>query len=87
MAGSASDTEDGDLTASLAWTSSIDGSIGTGGSFSISTLSLGLHTITAQTTDSGSAAGSDSIILNVEEAVFADGFESGDTGAWSGVRD
>ncbi len=57
MAGSASDTEDGDLTASLAWTSSIDGSIGTGGSFSISTLSLGLHTITAQTTDSGSARG------------------------------
>ncbi|MCH9040856.1 MAG: trypsin-like serine protease, partial [Thaumarchaeota archaeon] len=34
FAGSASDTEDGDLTTSLSWTSSRDGSIGTGGSFS-----------------------------------------------------
>jgi len=86
FAGSASDTEDGDLTSSLAWTSSIDGPIGTGGSFSTSALSLGLHTITAQTTDSGSAVGSDSIIVHVEEELFADGFESGDTSAWSGVQ-
>jgi glucose/arabinose dehydrogenase len=87
FSGSASDTEDGDLTASLAWTSSIDGSIGTGGSFSTSSLSLGLHTITAQTTDSGSALGSSSILIQVvEEQIFADGFESGDTGAWSGVQ-
>jgi subtilisin len=34
FAGSASDTEDVDLTSSLAWTSSLDGPIGTGGSFS-----------------------------------------------------
>ncbi|MGD9050160.1 MAG: Ig-like domain-containing protein, partial [Anaerolineae bacterium] len=39
FAGSANDAEDGDLTASLAWVSDLDGSIGTGGSFSDSTLS------------------------------------------------
>ena len=32
-AATASDTEDGDLTANIAWTSSLDGAIGTGGSF------------------------------------------------------
>ncbi len=52
FAGSASDTEDGSLTASMAWTSSIDGSIGTGSSFS-AILNDGSHTITASATDSG----------------------------------
>ena len=62
--GTASDTEDGDLTASLAWTSSIDGEIGTGGSFSAS-LSDGSHTITASVTDSGGKTGTDSIAITV----------------------
>jgi len=44
--GSATDTEDGDITASLAWTSSLDGSIGSGASFSLTTLSVGTHIIT-----------------------------------------
>lgn len=84
FAGSASDTEDGDLTAGVAWTSSVDGSIGVGGSFSISTLSPGLHTITAETTDSRSNSGSDSITMQVLAVeIFADGFESGDTSIWS----
>ncbi len=64
FAGSASDTEDGDLAASLAWTSSIDGSIGSGDSFS-KTLSDGIHTITASVTDSGSQTGSASISITV----------------------
>jgi len=62
--GSASDTEDGDLTASLSWTSSIDGAIGTGGSFS-TTLGDGTHTITAEVTDSGGATASSSITITV----------------------
>jgi subtilisin len=57
FAGTASDTEDGDLTASLAWTSSIDGPIGAGGNFS-TTLTDGNHTITASVTDSGGKTGS-----------------------------
>ncbi|MFW6163548.1 MAG: Ig-like domain-containing protein, partial [Planctomycetota bacterium] len=64
FAGTASDTEDGDLTASLAWTSDKDGQIGTGGSFS-TTLSDGTHTITASVTDSGGKTASDSITITV----------------------
>ena len=58
FAGTATDAEDGDLTAGLAWTSDVDGAIGSGGSFSTSALSVGVHTITAAVTDSGGAAGS-----------------------------
>ncbi|MFC2023107.1 S8 family serine peptidase [Chloroflexota bacterium] len=62
--GTASDAEDEDLTASLAWTSSIDGQIGTGGSFSY-VLSAGNHTVTASVTDSGVRTGSASITVVV----------------------
>jgi len=68
FAGSASDPEDGDLTASLSWSSSLDGAIGTGGSFSTSPLSVGTHTITASVTDSGGAPGSDAITVTIEAA-------------------
>jgi len=54
----------GDLTTSLTWTSSIDGQIGTGGSFS-TTLSDGTHTITAEVTDSGGKTASVSIKITV----------------------
>mgnify|MGYP001825091254 FL=1 len=60
--GSASDTEDGDLTGSLVWTSNLDGYIGTGGSFS-AVLSDGTHTITASVADSGGSNDSDSITI------------------------
>ncbi|MHC4233895.1 MAG: PKD domain-containing protein [Planctomycetota bacterium] len=68
FSGTASDPEDGDLTASLTWTSSKDGTIGSGGSFTTSTLSPGTHTITAFVTDSGGLEGSDVITetVNVE---------------------
>jgi hypothetical protein len=64
FSGTASDIEDGNLTGSLVWTSSIDGQIGTGGSFSTA-LSDGNHTITASVTDSGGKIGSDSISITV----------------------
>ena len=53
FAGTANDTEDGDITGDLAWSSSIDGSLGTGAGFSTSALGVGSHTITASVTDSG----------------------------------
>ncbi|MCH8808716.1 MAG: S8 family serine peptidase [Proteobacteria bacterium] len=63
--GTASDTEDGDLTADdLVWTSNLDDEIGTGGSFS-TTLSDGNHTITASVTDSGGKTGTASISITV----------------------
>ena len=62
--GTASDTEEGILTASLVWTSDIDGQIGAGDSFS-TTLNEGNHTITASVTDSGGKTGSASISIAV----------------------
>jgi hypothetical protein len=66
--GSASDDVDTGLTASLQWTSSLDGNIGTGGTISTSALSLGQHTITASVTDSGGRTGFQSIIVNIVNA-------------------
>lgn len=94
--GSASDTEDGDLSASLVWTSSADGQIGTGASFTTSTLSTGSHTITASVTDSGGANGADSIGISVQAAGGGGGISLSATGtkvkgvhtvdlAWSGA--
>jgi subtilisin len=63
--GNASDNEDGNITASLVWTSNHDGQIGTGGSFSTSSLSDDTHTITASVTDSDGAGADDSINITV----------------------
>ena len=58
FAGSGNDPETGALTgASLVWTSNINGQIGTGTSFSSTTLSVGTHTITLTATDPQSATG------------------------------
>ena len=65
--GSATDAESRDLTESLTWTSSIDGPIGTGGTFS-KVLNAGTHTITAEVTDSGGLIGSDSITITVADS-------------------
>jgi hypothetical protein len=65
FSGSATDAEDGDLTASLVWTSSLDGQIGIGGSFS-AVLSSGTHTITTSVSDSGGLTASNSITITVE---------------------
>jgi hypothetical protein len=62
FAGGAIDLEDGDLSASLAWTSDLDGPIGTGASFTTSTLTEGTHEITATSIDSHGLAGVASII-------------------------
>lgn len=63
--GSATDVQDGNLSASLSWTSSLNGAIGTGASFSTAGLSLGNHLITAAVTDSGGAPGSASINISI----------------------
>jgi hypothetical protein len=67
--GTATDTEDGSLTASLVWTSSADGPLGSGGSVTTDTLSVGTHSITASVTDSGGLTASDQITLSVNDVV------------------
>jgi len=66
FAGTANDAEDGDIGAALVWESTIDGSLGAGASTS-ATLSLGVHTITATSTDSGGLPGSAQITVTITE--------------------
>lgn len=66
LQGNASDSQDGDLSAQLAWNSSIDGDLGTGASIS-PTLSPGNHVITATVSDGGGETGSSSLNLTVSE--------------------
>src|SRR6185295_1664320 len=62
--GSALDREDGDLTSQLRWTSSKDGTLGTGATVTAS-LSLGTHVITASATDGSHNVGRKSITIRV----------------------
>ena len=64
----ANDGEDGNLASDINWSSSADGTIGSGASISVSTLSVGSHTITASVTDSGGAPAASSINITVTPA-------------------
>lgn len=52
FSGTASDPEDGNLAAAIKWSSSVNGSLGTGASISSSSLSVGSHVISANVSDS-----------------------------------
>jgi hypothetical protein len=52
----------------LVWTSDLDGQIGTGASFGISTLTVGAHVITAEVTDDDGETGSDSTNVTINNA-------------------
>jgi hypothetical protein len=58
FAASASDAEDGDLSAAIAWTSSLAGPLGSGASLTLTNLAVGTHLVTASITDSGGLAAS-----------------------------
>ncbi|MBA2320504.1 MAG: hypothetical protein H0V89_05050 [Deltaproteobacteria bacterium] len=63
--GRATDAEDGDLAASLAWSSSLEGLIGVGASFDHVLQPTGIHVVTATVTDADGASGSASITLEM----------------------
>jgi uncharacterized protein YjdB len=64
--GSGTDQEDGDLTGTaLTWTSSLDGQIGTGTSFTKNDLSVGTHTITLTAMDSDNNTGNATLTITV----------------------
>ena len=74
LAGTATDPQDGTLgNAALAWSSSIDGALGTGASLEVESPSVGVHTITLTATDSDGNTGNASVSLLVEELAFIDG--------------
>ena len=65
FSGVATDVEDGDVSAALQWTSSLDGALGTGPRVSSSSLRVGTHTITASVTDSSGHPGEARMSLRV----------------------
>jgi hypothetical protein len=62
---SATDTEDGNLSAAIAWSSDIDGALGSGASVT-ATLSLGTHVVEANVTDASGATATASVTVTVE---------------------
>ncbi len=69
FAGAASDFDQGNLSSSMAWTSSLDGAIGTGGSFT-KKLTAGSHVITASVTDAHGASAAATVTVNVVSATI-----------------
>ncbi|MBM4777499.1 MAG: PKD domain-containing protein [Archangiaceae bacterium] len=68
LQGSATDVEDGALTGtSLAWSSSLDGALGTGGSIAPA-LTQGVHVLTLTATDSMGATGQSAVTVSVNQA-------------------
>lgn len=65
LSATATDDVDGDLTASISWSSNLDGSLGTGGTVNTSALSVGTHIITASATDSQTQTGTDTVTIIV----------------------
>jgi len=65
----ASDDADGDRTATIQWTSNINGLIGTGGAFSASALSVGAHQIIATAYDTAGASASYLVNIVVQAPV------------------
>ncbi|HKA02687.1 MAG TPA: hypothetical protein VKD67_00110, partial [Acidimicrobiales bacterium] len=66
LAATAGDVEDGDLRPAISWSSSLDGSLGTGPTLTLNTLRAGTHHITASVTDHGGLTGSASLTIAVD---------------------
>ncbi len=65
FSGTAADAEEGDLSASLAWSSSLDGALGTGAALTHSPLRCGNHLVTASLTDAHGESGAAELALAV----------------------
>jgi hypothetical protein len=69
----AMDSEDGDISASVQWLSSLDGVLGTGATLTTDCLSVGKHLITTAVTDSGGQLSRRQWDLEIEAAPKAAG--------------
>jgi hypothetical protein len=68
FAATAIDPDQGNLAATLAWSSDRDGPIGTGPSFTTSALSAGAHIVTARVVDAAGGAGQDQVSISLVTA-------------------
>jgi hypothetical protein len=59
------DTQEGNISPSLVWTSNLEGQLGVGGSIARALYVAGTHTITAQVTDGGGLSGSSQVTVVV----------------------
>ncbi len=82
LTGASSDTQDGNLSGSIRWSSNIGGSLGQGASINV-TLAAGAHTVTASVTDSGGLTSTTTVAFTVSAGgpLFSDNFEN--TPAWT----
>jgi hypothetical protein len=79
MQADAFDAEDGALTGSaLQWSSSLDGSLGSGESLSLTGLSMGTHTITLTAHDSANHSATAQVTVTIWDADTVDGEINGD---------
>jgi glucose/arabinose dehydrogenase len=75
--GGATDPEDGPLPgAALTWSSSLDGALGSGSPLTVSTLSVGQHTISLRATDDSGAHTDASVTITVTMAAQALGLDT-----------
>lgn len=71
LSATADDYEDGDLSSTISWTSSLDGHLGSGPNVMVSSLSLGDHLITATVRDSAGNAVSQTVLVTVTDQAVA----------------
>src|SRR5207245_10301129 len=76
LTASATDAEDGDLTAAIAWSSSLQGPLGAGGTLGGGTLQPGTHVLTASVTDSGEKSASATTTIVVAPLITLQGSRS-----------
>lgn len=81
FSGSATDAEDGVLTPSATWSSSLSGSIGVGGSF-VASLPVGNHVVTMAARDSAGVSSSRTVSVNVTNPVADAGSPRLSTRVW-----
>lgn len=65
----AHDQQEGDLSAAITWQSDIDGELGNASSINITSLSLGVHLITASVQDSGNLIATDTVSITINNPV------------------
>lgn len=68
---SATDAEDGNLSSSIVWSSSLDGVLGSGASLSTSSLSAGNHIVSARAVDASGLAATDTVAVSIAAAPAA----------------